>query len=162
MSLMMTAHILGVLALIAVALLLGATWYETVVMAPNYERDIPASIVVARQFLARTTPAHFFRVVAPCAQILTLLTVVLDWGKPGDDAFVIALVVLIVADIITYTFHYPRLAIMFKSGDAQDADTLQRAARQWAAGNVVRGVLLLLVFGTLLGGTIHLATHVHA
>ena len=158
----MTAHVLGVLALLAVALLLGATWYETVVMAPNYERDIPASILVARQFLARTTPARFFRVVAPCAQLLTLLTVVLDWGGPGDGAFLVALVVLIVADIITYTFHYPRLAIMFKSGDTQDAAALRRAARQWAAGNVVRGVLLIVVFGALLGGTVHLATHLHA
>lgn len=159
---MMAAHMLGVLALIAVALLLGATWYETVVMAPNYQRDIPGSIIVARQFLARTTPAHFFRVVAPCAQFSTLLAVVLDWGKPGGGAFLIALVVLIVADVITYTFHYPRLAIMFKSGDLQDADTLRRAARQWGAGNVVRGVLLIVAFGALLAGTVHLATHLHA
>ncbi|MGH7649725.1 MAG: anthrone oxygenase family protein [Gemmatimonadaceae bacterium] len=159
---MMAAHMLGVLALLAVALLLGATWYETVVMAPNYERDIPGSIVVARQFLARTTPAHFFRVVAPCAQLLTLLAVILGWHKPGGGAFLVALAVLIVADIITYTFHYPRLAIMFKSGDVQNAEALRRAARQWASGNLVRGVLLLVAFGALLAGTIHLAEHLHA
>jgi len=159
---MMTAHILGVLALIAVALLLGATWYEAVVMAPNYQRDIPASILVARQFLVRTTPAHFFRIVAPCAQLLTLLAVLIDWGKPGDGAFLVALAALIVADIITYTFHYPRLAIMFKSADVQNVDALRRAARQWAAGNIVRGVLLFVVFGALLAATVNLATHLQA
>lgn len=159
---MMAAHILGVLALLAVALLLGATWYETVVMAPNYERDIPASIAVARQFLARTTPARFFRVIAPCAQLLTVLAVILDWQKPGSGAFLVALLALILGDIITYTFHYPRLAIMFKSGDLQNVDALRRAARQWAVGNVVRGVLLVVAFGALLAGTVHLATHLHA
>ena len=155
----MLAHILGVVALLGVALLLGATWYEAVVMAPNYERDVPESITLARAFFARTTPAHFFRVVAPATQVLTLATVVLDWGKPGHEAFLIALAVLIVADIITYTFHYPRLAIMFKSAEPQAPDTLRRAARQWAIGNWVRGVLLALAFLALLGGTVHLARH---
>jgi TM2 domain-containing membrane protein YozV len=83
-------------------------------------------------------------------------------GDAGGGAFLVALAVLIVADIITYTFHYPRLAIMVKSGDVQNADALRRAARQWASGNLVRGVLLLVVFGALLAGTIHLAEHLHA
>lgn len=158
----MTAHILGVLTLIAVALLLGATWYETVVMAPNYERDVPGSILLARQFLVRRTPAHFFRVVAPSAQLLALLTVIFDWGKAGCKAFLVGLVALIVADIITYTFHYPRNAIMFTSSEVQDAAALRRAAREWAMGNWVRGVLLFVVFFAFLAGTIHLATHLHA
>lgn len=159
---MMIAHLIGVLALLAIALLLGATWYESVVMAPNYARDVPASIGVARQFLARRTPAHFFRVVAPSAQVLALLTVAFDWGKPGDTPFLIGFVTLIVADIITYTFHYPRLAIMFKSADVQDPAALRRAAREWAVGNWVRGVLLFVVFFAFLAGTVHLATHLSA
>ena len=158
----MTAHILGVLTLIAVALLLGATWYETVVMAPNYERDVPGSIVLARQFLAGRTPAHFFRVVAPAAQLLALLTVIFDWRKPGETPFIVGFAALIVADIITYTFHYPRLAILFKSTQAQDAAALARAAREWAIGNWVRGVLLFVVFFAFLAGTVHVATHLHA
>lgn len=158
----MLAHVFGVVALLAVALLLGATWYEAVVMAPNYARDVPASIVIARQFLARATPARYFRVVAPIAQILTLVTVILDWQGPGDVSFLIALVTLVLADVFTYTFHYPRLAIMFKGSGAQDAAALGRAARQWAAGNVIRGLMLVVVFFALLGGTIHLAQHLHA
>lgn len=158
----MTAHILGVLALFAVALLLGATWYETVVMAPNYERDVPASILLARQLLARTTPAHFFRAIAPAAQLLALLTVIFDWRKPGCTAFLTGFVALVVADLITYTYHYPRLAIMFKSPEAQDAGALRQAARQWAIGNWVRGALLVVVFFAFLAGTIHLATHLRA
>jgi len=158
----MLPHVFGILALVAVALLFGATWYETVVMAPNYERDIPASIALARQFLAGATPARFFRVVAPAAQLLTLGAVVFDWGKPGGNAFLVALIALIVADVITYTFHYPRLAVMFKSSEPQDPAALRRAARQWATGNWVRGALLFVVFMALLAGTVHLAQHLHA
>ena len=158
----MTAHILGVLTLIAVALLLGATWYETVVMAPNYERDVPGSILIARQFLARRTPAHFFRAIAPAAELLALLTVIFDWHKPGETPFLIGFAALVVADIITFTFHYPRLAIMFfTSPEAQDPAALRRAAQEWAVGNWVRGVLLLVVFFAFLAGTVHLATHLN-
>ena len=48
----MIAEVLATLALFGLALLLGATIYESVVMAPNYERDIPNSIDLARQFLS--------------------------------------------------------------------------------------------------------------
>jgi len=101
----MIAHVLATLTLLAVALLLGATCYEGVVMAPNYERDVPASLELARRFLQRTTPAHYFRVVAPLAQILALLTVIAGWNGPGRQAFAVALGLLIIADVIT--FHVP-------------------------------------------------------
>jgi len=149
--------VLATLALTAVALLLGATWYEAVVMAPNYERDVPGSIALARQFLQRTTPAHYFRVVAPLAQLLTLATVIAGWTRPGCWAFVVAFGLLIVADVITYTFHYPRLAIMFKTTESEDAVRLKRAAHEWAIGNWIRGVLLVVVLLALVRGLLRLA-----
>jgi predicted exporter len=148
----MVVHALATLALLAVALLLGATWYEAVVMAPNYERDVPDSVDLARRFLQRTTPAHYFRVVAPLAQILTLLTVIAGWNRPRHLAFAVALGLLIIADVITYTFHYPRLALMFKSTQPVDSARLARAAREWAVGNWIRGALLVLVFLAMLQG----------
>src|SRR5690349_5881895 len=154
----MTAHILGVLTLIAVALLLGATWYETVVMAPNYERDVPGSILIARQFLVRRTPAHFFRAIAPAAQLMALLTVIFDWHKPGETPFLIGFAALVVADIITFTFHYPLLAIMFTSPQAQDPVARQLPALEWTAGTWLRCVLLRGVFLAFPAGTVDLAT----
>ena len=151
-------HVAGTLAVVAVALLLGATWYETVVMAPNYERDVPGSLSLARQFLQRTTPAHYFRVVAPLAQVLTLVTVVAGWKQPGRLAFAVAFGLLIVADVITFAFHYPRLALMFKSATPVDPVRLARAAHEWAVGNWVRGILLLVVLLALLRGLLQLAT----
>jgi hypothetical protein len=148
----MIVSVLGTLALVAVALLLGATWYEAVVMAPNYEREVPASIRLARQFLRRTTPAHYFRVVAPVAQLLTLVTLVASWNRPGRWAFLVAFGALIIADVITYTFHYPRLAVMFRSAEDEAPARLARAAHQWAVGNWVRGTLLAVVLLALLHG----------
>ena len=153
----MVAHVLATLTLLAVALLLGATAYESVVMAPNYERDVPGSLELARRFLQRTTPAHYFRVVAPLAQVLTLLTVIAGWSSPGRVAFSVALGLLIIADVVTFAFHYPRLAVMFKSTEPVDSARLARAAREWAAGNWIRVALLVLVFLTVLHGVLQQA-----
>jgi hypothetical protein len=153
----MIAGLAGSLALVAVALLLGATWYEAVVMAPNYERDVPTSIAIARQFLVRTTPAHYFRVVAPVAQVLTVIAVLADWSHAGCRAFLAGFLALIVADVFTYAYHYPRLAIMFKSTEPVESTLLRRAAREWAVANWVRGVLLLGVFAAVLFGLLRVA-----
>jgi len=156
----MFVHVLGTLSLIAVALLLGATAYEAVVMAPNYERDVPASLALARQFLQRTTPAHYFRVVSPLAQILALLTVIAGWNRPGRWAFVVAFGVLVAADGLTFAFHYPRLAIMFKSDGPQDPARAARAAREWAVGNWVRGAMLVVALLAILHGMLQVGVAV--
>ena len=44
----------------------------------------------------------------------------------------------------------------------RDRTCTWRAAKEWAVGNVIRGVLLVVVFLALLGATVHLATHLQA
>jgi hypothetical protein len=140
------------------ALLLGATVYETIVMAPNYERDIPASIDLARQFLRRVTPAHYFRIIAPLTQLLLVASVVVSWGVPGARWWLLtALGALALADVITFTFHYPRLSIMFKEPIPHDPARLRHAAREWAVGNLVRGALLVGAFLSVLLAVTRLA-----
>ena len=143
----MIPHVLSTLALFGLALLLGATVYESVVMAPNYERDIPASIDLARQFLKRTTPANYFRLLTPFTQLLVLASVVASWQIAAARwRLLTALGVLVLLEVITFTFHYPRLAIMFKAPMSEDTARLRRAARQWAIGNLVRVFLLVVAF----------------
>jgi small-conductance mechanosensitive channel len=140
-------NVLVQLVLLGLALLLGATAYESVVMAPNYERDIPSSIELARQFLKRTTPAHYFRILSPVTLALLLAALATSWhvsaSRPG---LIAALAGLVVADVITFAFHYPRLAVMFRAPLPDDSGKLRKAAREWAVGNVVRAVLLVVAF----------------
>jgi hypothetical protein len=155
----MIQHYLLTLALLGLASLLGATLYESVVMAPNYERDVPTSIDVARQFLKRTTPAHYFRVVSPLTQVVLLVSLIAYWGVPGGRwALAIAFGTSVLADVITYTFHYPRLAVMFKHPMPEDPMRLRRAAREWAAGNWVRGILLLVALLSVVEALVRVAS----
>lgn len=117
------------------ALLFGASVYESVVMAPNYERDVPASIEAARGFLVARTPAHFFQPLSPIAQGLVLAGVISGWGNVDVRWHgPMALGLLLLLDVITFAFHYPRLAILFKEPLTADTERLRRAAREWAAG----------------------------
>ena len=154
----MTCYLLSTLALLGLALLLGATVYETIVMAPNYERDIPASIDLARQFLRRVTPAHYFRIISPLTQLLLVASLVACRGVLGARWWSLtALGALVVTDVITFTFHYPRLSIMFKEPIPHNPARLRRAAREWAVGNLVRVALLVGAFLSVLLAVTRLA-----
>jgi hypothetical protein len=59
---------------------------------------------------------------------------------------VTALGLLLLLDAITFTFHYPRLAIMFKALLPEDPARLRRAAREWALGNLAKAALLVAAF----------------
>lgn len=147
----MIQYLLATLSLLGLALLLGATIYESVVMAPNYERDIPHSLGLARQFLVRTTPAHFFRVIAPLSLLLLAAGVTACWRIRGPRTwFLVAFCALAVGDVITFAFHYPRLSVMFKSPLTEDVSRLRRAAHEWAVGNLVRAALIIVAFLSVL------------
>ena len=51
----------------------------------------------------------------------------------------------VLADVITFKFHYPRNAILFLTPLTGPATDLDRVGREWAAGNYVRIVLILTV-----------------
>jgi hypothetical protein len=154
----MLPHLLSTVALLGLALLLGATVYESVVMAPNYRCDVPASIDAARRFLKRATPARFFRPLTAVTQILLLAGAAAAWRvETARWLLLAALGVLALLDAITFTFHYPRLAVMFKGPMPEDAARLARAAREWAIGNVARAVLLAAAFLAALHAVMALA-----
>lgn len=141
----MLAHILLTLGLVELALLLGACAYESVVMAPNFEHNIPTSIDAARQFLSRRTPAHYFRILSPLTQVVLLAAVIAAWRVPSVRfPALVAFGALVLTEAFTFAYQYPRLGILFKSSTPQDPALLRKAAREWAIGNIVRVVLLLL------------------
>ena len=143
----MALVVLLILALFGIALLLGAAAYESVVMAPNYAHEIPTSVDTARAFLRARTPAHYFRVISPITQLFLLASIVVGWGNQSTRYSAGAvLLLLILVDLITLLFHYPRLQVLFKDPRPVEAERLQRAAREWAQGNLVRVAMLAAAF----------------
>ena len=142
------------LAVIGLGMLLGASAYESIVMAPNYAGRVPESLEHARGFFVASNPGMFFRVFAPATQVVLLLALVLNWQVKHVRWWLLgALVALVMTDVITFTFHYPRNALMFERPfDQVSVAQLQEAARQWGLGNYVRVALLAVaILGALRG-----------
>jgi len=130
-------------ALLSVSALLGASLYDAVVLAPNL-RGGPAGLEHGRLFLSAATPANLFRVLSPGTQLLTLIAVVFNWSTPQQRwPLVGALLALVLCDVITFTYHYPRNHLMFDAPLSVDPARLSTAAREWATANVVRVALVL-------------------
>src|SRR5512141_2502493 len=144
------AHIITVLALLGSGSLFGAALFDAAVLAPNL-RGGPQGLEHGRLFMAAATPARLFRALSPATQILTLLATVTHWSNPPCRwPLAGALVALVVSDVITFKYHYPRNRLLFTSPLTVPAVELDAAARQWAAGNLVRIALVLMAWlGTL-------------
>jgi len=133
------------LAALGVSGLFGASLYDSIVLAPNLKGGPPA-LEHGRLFMANATPASLFRILSPTTQVLLLVAVVANWSGPERRWTLIgALVALVVCDVITFRYHYPRVRIMFDAPLTVAAERVILAAKQWTAANYIR---LALVFGS--------------
>jgi len=132
------------IGLVFAAMLLGTGVYQNVVDAPNY-MGAPTSLEHARGFYHATNPGMFFRWLVPITQLFLLLALVVNW-KPAPGTrwkLVGALIFLVLTDMITFRFHYPRNDILFVAPLTQSAAYYDGVVREWAVGNYARVALIL-------------------
>ena len=130
-------------ALLGTSALLGASLYDAVVLAPNL-RGGPAGLEHGRLFMRAATPANLFRILSPATQVLVLIAVGANWSSPQRRwPLAAALLALVISDVITFTYHYPRNHLMFDAPLTVEPDRLNLASREWAAANLVRIALVL-------------------
>jgi uncharacterized membrane protein len=137
--------LLLVTATVLTGALLGAGLYDQFVMAPNYGTNIPTSLEHLRQFMSVANPGSLFRVLAPAAQITLLLALILNWGLRTRRWFILAAFLLVITgDVVTFTYHYPRNAILFTDPMNMPVGVLTKAAVDWSYGNIARCCLILV------------------
>lgn len=153
----MLSEIVTTLSLLGAGVLFGGALYDAVVLAPNL-RGGPAGLEHGRLFMARATPANLFRIAAPATQVLTLLAVIANWSSPQCRwPLAAAFVALVINDVITFKYHYPRNRLFFTAPLTIEPERLDRAARQWAAMNLVRVALVLAAWLGVLIAVVRLA-----
>ena len=146
------------IALVLSATLLGASVYQSVVDAPNYHGGSVA-LEHARGFYHAVNPGVFFRAVAPASQLLLLIAIVCNW-KPTPITrwrLVGGLALLILADVVTFRFHYPRNSILFVDPLTNTSAFYDRVATEWATGNCIRDALVLITVVLLIVSMIRIA-----
>jgi hypothetical protein len=131
-------------ALVLSAMLLGTGLYQNVVDAPNY-MGAPASLEHARGFYHATNPGLFFRVMVPVTQLFLLVALVCNWKPAPGTRWKLAgaLASLILTDVVTFRFHYPRNEILFVAPLTHPPAYYDRVVTEWAMGNYLRVALIL-------------------
>ena len=143
-------------ALLGASALFGASLYDAVVLAPNLLGG-PTGLEHGRLFMSTATPGNLFRILSPATQVLLLVAIVANWASPQRRwPLVGALLALVLCDVITFTYHYPRNHLMFDAPLTVEPERLSLAARQWATANLLR---VALVLGCWLGTLIALMRH---
>jgi len=146
------------IALVLSAMLLGTGVYQNVVDAPNY-MGAPASLEHARGFYHATNPGMFFRAIVPATQLFLVLALALNW-KPASrtrSSLLGALAALILSDMVTFRFHYPRNDILFIAPLTKPPEYYDRVVTEWAMGNYVRVALILTAVVLVTMSTIRIA-----
>ena len=135
---------LSLLAILALSILFGASIYDTAVFGPNLQAGGPEGLEHGRHFMVAATPARLFRVLSPATQVILLLCVIFFWRTPGLRwLFLGSLVAILACDVITFSYAYPRLRVMFTSPLTTSTADLNRAANEWVACNYIRVALVL-------------------
>jgi hypothetical protein len=126
--------------------LLFVNIYTSMVDAPNWSRDLPASIVAARDYFSVKNPGNFFRVFSPMNQVLALLAVVVSWWAPKRtfSICVAALILAVSVDIFTFSYFYPRNDIMFVAS-IDDVDAIRSALSGWRNMNWIRSGMIAII-----------------
>lgn len=124
--------------------LLLTNMYTSIVDAPAWSADIPQSLEATKKHYSVTNPGTFFRIFSPANQFMAFLSLVLFWhtSKRARLFFGLALVLVVLADVMTFTYFYPRNAILFE-GPLTDTDMLRRVSDEWKSMNWVRSLIVL-------------------
>ncbi len=134
------------IAAILAAGLLFVNVYNSIVDAPNWGSNIPASMGAAREYFTIRNPGNFYRLFSPANQVVTLVALVLVWplGWRVRLLTFAALVISVGTDVMTFGYFYPRNDVMFNTTPMPDAEALRNAWSGWSSMNWVRSGLVLV------------------
>ena len=126
------------LPLLLLSMLLGASSFQVVVDMPNWT-GLPA-LEHYRAFYQVLNPGTFFQMLLPTTLLALLAGLVCNWRPIPATRWRLAgaLALMILAGVITFTFHFPRNRILFEDPLTRPAAYYHQVVTEWAAGDYVR------------------------
>lgn len=121
--------------------------YTSVVDAPSWGSQLPASLETARKYYQSSNPGDFFRIFSPINQMLGLLCVGLFWKRGGRvrGFLVAAFLLYVIGEGMTFLYFYPRNDIMF-TAPITSTEALETAWEQWCRMNWIRTLVIAAGF----------------
>jgi signal transduction histidine kinase len=131
--------VLFVAYLTLVLILLGGTIFSVMVEYPNWFANIPSSLEATRNFYQVLHPGYFFQTVGPLSLLSGFGFVIAGWRiRPVRNLVLISLGMLIVAELLTFIYIYPRLNILFFGIETHSINALMQAAAEFTLADQIR------------------------
>ena len=145
------------IALVLLTTLFGAAFYQFVADIPNWTGL--SALEHYRAVHQVTNPGTFFQMIVPATLVSLLVALVCNWRPVPVTRWRLAgaLALLILTDVITFTFHHPRNDILFGAPLTQPAAYYDRVVTEWVIGNYVRVALILTAIVLVIASMIRIA-----
>lgn len=123
-----------------------ANMYNSVVDTSSWISDVPASIMVFRQYFHRVNPGNFFRIFSPLNQLLALMAVIFFWKASAKTRLflIMAFLIAVLGDVLTFGYFYPRNDMLMYLPVRGNTDKLITILKQWRFMNWIRTVILFI------------------
>lgn len=133
------------LAIIINSGLLFVNIYNSIVDAPNWGTNIPTSIEIARNYFAIKSPQDFFKIFGIVIHIIGINCVIRFWKTDKQIRFfnISALALILIIDLLSFTYFFPRNDIMFTLNGTTDVQILTNVWREWEIMNWGRTFITL-------------------
>jgi hypothetical protein len=125
-------------------IVLGGTIFCVSVEYPNWFADVPFSLEVTRNFYKVSNPGYFFQTFAPLSVISGTAFVIAGWRMSTPRNLVLLSVgVLVVAELLTFLYIYPRLDVLFYAPDvaSHSLEALRKAGNEFTNADRIRTLL---------------------
>ena len=145
------------IALVLLITVFGAAFYQFVADVPNWTGL--AALEHYRAVHQLTNPGTFFQMIVPATLLSLLVALVCNWRPVPVTRWMLAgaLALLILTDVITFTFHHPRNEILFGAPLTQPPAYYARVVSEWVIGNYVRVALILIAIVLVIASMIRVA-----
>jgi hypothetical protein len=111
------------------------------------------AIEATRNYFVVANPGTFFRLAAPINQVVTLIAFVACWSFDTRVRYYLlgALVIAVATDAMTFSYFYPRNAIMFVNPMDGNTEAMRTAWKEWTLMNWLRSIAVAIgLFSILL------------
>jgi hypothetical protein len=130
-------------------ILIGGTIFCTIVEYPNWFANIPSSLEATSNFYKVFHPGYFFQIFGPMIVLTGIAFSIAGWRiAAARNMVMLAVGVMIVIELLTFIYIYPRLAILFGPDAAsQPLEALRAASAQFTTADQIRTALSIAAGG---------------
>jgi hypothetical protein len=145
-------------------IVLGGTIFSVMVEYPNWFADVPTSLATTRSFYAVLHPGFFFQIFAPIMLLTGFAYVIAAWRTAQVRNLVaVSIAVMMVIEVLTFAYIYPRLQIMFgPEAASQTIDAMRLAASQFTTADRIRTAMMFVASGFGIAALLRFFRHKYA